>query len=686
MLTLDAASHLSIIGNRVFIIMDRITCLTGSGSPYLLKAMTSPINWWGWCREAFELARSWNRPILIDVGASWCHWCNVMDDDTYNDQEIAKIINDNFIPIKVDRDERPDIDKKLQSISISISGQAGWPLTIFLTPSGEAIFAGTYFPPRDSMGIPGMSRVLKAVLQAYQEAKTIKLTDLTSKEESSQVSVSVINGVLLRIMDMYDERHGGFGSFPKFPQVTFHSILLYRGFYSNSSFIDAVNHTLEAMGRGGIHDQLGGGFHRYSVDDAWLLPHFEKLLIDNAELIINYAETFAVTGNQYLGEVATDTLNYINSVLGDNDGGYYSSQSADSEGEEGGYYKWSIEELASILDQNEFQLIYEYFGLNDFPSGGKAVLHIAGEPRMDSNELVAAINKMRSAREHREPPSIDKTTYTHSTAAAAIAGLTASDYVGIAAIDRALKAVDFLASRLIVGEVASRGERNGNRLGPGYLDDQAYSLLSLLAAFQHTGNRRYLESAITCGRGIREFLDDMGSLHYVPITNDSDLIPIQVSPLGDSPNWSPGAVAIIALDTLSRIIKGSPSSDAEKSIHAMHGAAVRLGPYAASYFIALENHFLEPPKIVIVGDDEALFRTLHEAALSVFRPGKLVIPILGDSISDLIRDESVSAMMRAGNTAAYVCAYNECSLPTRDPHALKQLIMNFARDKYIFIY
>jgi uncharacterized protein YyaL (SSP411 family) len=665
--------------------MDRVTCLTGSGSPYLLKAATSPINWWGWCKEAFELARNWNRPILVDVGASWCHWCNVMDEETYNDQEIAQIINDNFIPIKVDRDERPDIDKKLQSISISISGQAGWPLTVFLTPSGEAIFAGTYFPPRDSLGLPGMPRVLKAVLQAHREGNAIKLDLTTAEEAAPHVNVSVINGVLLGIMEMYDEEHGGFGSFPKFPQVTFHSILLYRGFYSNSSFIDAVNHTLEAMGRGGIHDQLGGGFHRYSVDNAWLLPHFEKLLIDNAELLINYSEAFAVTGNQYLREVAMDTLNYINSVLGDNDGGYYSSQSADSGGEEGGYYKWSIEELASILDQDEFRSIYEYFGLHRFPSGEKAVLHI-GKPRMDSS-LGTAINKMRSARERREPPVIDETIYVHSTAAAAIAGLAASDYVGAMAINRALKAIDFLESRLIIDGVARRGARNGNRLGPGYLDDQAYALLSLLSAFQHTGNRRYLESAIACGRGLREFLDDSGMLRYAsPVASDSDLIQIQVSPLGDSPNWSPGAVAIIAMDTLSRIINGIPSSDAEKSIRAMHGAAARLGPYAASYFIALENHFLDPPKIVIVGHDEAIFKALHEAALSVFRPGKLVIPVLGDSISDLIRDEAVMAMIRAGNTAAYVCAYNECSLPTSDPNSLRQLIMNFARDKYVFIY
>ncbi len=256
-----------------------------------------------------------------------------------------------------------------------------------------------------------MPRVLEAVLKAYRDGNGgVPISGVqTEKNDVDRVDLSAINGVLLRIMDMYDEEHGGFGSFPKFPQVTFHSLLLYRGgFYSNSSFIDAAVHTLEAMGGrgGGIHDQLGGGFHRYSVDDAWLVPHFEKLLIDNAELSMNYVEAFAATGNKYLRSVAVDTLEYINSVLGDDEGGYYSSQGADSGGgEEGGYYKWSIEELASILTQEELQAVYEHFGLDRFPSGEKAVLHVSNDASVEGlNVLRTAIDKMRTAREGREKP------------------------------------------------------------------------------------------------------------------------------------------------------------------------------------------------------------------------------------------------------------------------------------------
>lgn len=660
--------------------------MTGSGSPYLLKAARSPVNWWGWCSEAFELARRENKPVLVDVGASWCHWCNVMDESTYDDPEVARIINESFVPIKVDRDERPDIDKILQGVASSLSGQAGWPLTVFLTPSGKAIFAGTYFPPRDSMGLPGMPRVLEAVLKAYGGGGGVSISGAqTAGDHVDRVDLSAINGVLLRIMDMYDEEHGGFGSFPKFPQVTFHALLLYRGFYSNSTFIDAVVRTLEAMGRGGVRDQLGGGFHRYSVDDAWLIPHFEKLLIDNAELSMNYIEAFAATGSEYLKYVAVDTLNYINSVLGDDEGGYYSSQGADSGGEEGGYYKWSMEELASILTQEELQLVYEHFGLNRFPSGEKAVLHVPRDSSTgDSEALRAAINKMRIAREGREKPPVDHTIYANSTAAAAVAGLAAGNYVDPAFADRALAAVGFLASRLINDGLVRRGYRNGKLLGPGYLDDQAYTVLALLSAFQRTGDRKYLELAVACGRGLRAFMSGQGLLYSI---QDGDAaLRVPIDPLGDSPNWSPASIAVLAMDVLSRIVSGAPSPDAEAVIKALYGEAVRFGPFAASFFVAVGDHFLDPPRVVIVGSGDEKFEELHEAALSVFRPGKLVIPVRGDSLDDLVMDGSIKAMVRRGGTAAYVCAYSQCSMPIDDPIKLRLLITDFARDRYMFLY
>ncbi|GAB6946959.1 thioredoxin domain-containing protein [Vulcanisaeta sp. JCM 16161] len=631
-----------------------------------------------------------------------------MDETTYKDPEVVQLINDYFIPIKIDRDERPDIDRRYQEAALLIAGQGGWPLTVFATPKGEAIYAGTYFPPRDVMGLPGMVRVLRAVLDAYR-SKRDQLNELIKQVNDAimssyvstvigDVNVGVIDEVLTKIIDMYDNEYGGFSTAPKFPQVTYHALLLYRGFYVSNAVINIVHDTLIRMGRGGIYDQLGGGFHRYSVDRAWLIPHFEKLLIDNAELLMNYAETYTVTGDDELRSISLGIINYVNSTLANAEGGYYASQDADVDfKDEGGYYKWSIDELRSLLSNDEFNVAYWYFGIFKFQSGEKAVLHralsieeVANKLGINADQarilLGSVIKKLIDTRSSRKSPRVDTTIYAGWSSAMAVAYALAGDYLGISTINYSLRAVDFIMNKMYINGELRRAFRCNVLSMPGLLEDYSYALLAAITAYSHTGNRRYLEFAVRLGYDIINKFEAPDGGFYDTTMPDIPMAQ-RIKPIGDTPNWSPNSLALIALMNLYRVTGINRfRRGVDNGIRALYPLAVRYGPGAASYFIALDWYLRDPPKVVIIGDEDNEFMRLLNVALSTFRPGKLVIPIINDSVDDLIMDESVRAMINEYRkrrvTLAYVCAYTACSMPISDDEKLRNLITSFMRDKY----
>ncbi|MEM4755400.1 thioredoxin domain-containing protein, partial [Pyrobaculum sp.] len=355
--------------------MDREACLRRSTSPFVLDGLRSKVQWWAWCEEAFQKAKAEDKPILVDVGAVWCHWCHVIDETTYNDDEIADIINKHFVPIKVDRDERPDVDRRLQEYAVLVSGQSGWPLTVFMTPEGEVIWAATYLPPRDYGGLPGMAKVLRAVLEAYRTKKgdIKKMAEDLSKEiaawhnpSEAELDRSVQLDILASLAASFDEEYGGFGTAPKFPPITQLDLLLLRHFYDGKSVYGKMAHaTLRAMARGGVYDQLGGGFFRYSTDRLWLIPHYEKLLVDNAELLSLYARAYAHFGDQLYRKTAAGIIKWLDEFMRDPGGGYYASQDADVDGEEGAYYRWTEDELKEALG-DLFPKAAEMFGLYEF--------------------------------------------------------------------------------------------------------------------------------------------------------------------------------------------------------------------------------------------------------------------------------------------------------------------------------
>ncbi len=692
----------------------RLNCIMRSRSPYVLEALKSPVKWWGWCKEAFEVAGREDKPVLLDIGASWCHWCHVMDEETYGDPEVARVINENFIPIKVDRDERPDIDRRYQEAALLISGQGGWPLTVFLTPTGDVMFTGTYFPPRDKAGLPGMVRVLNAVLDAYRNkrgqvdeiAREVRRTVSSGIQggtiaEGNEPDPSVIGSIVTSILDMYDNEHGGFGAAPKFPQPTFHALLLQRGFYEGKALINVVTRTLISMGSGGVYDQIGGGFHRYSVDQEWMIPHFEKLLIDNAELLINYAEAYAMTGNGEVKAIGTGIAQYLNGELRNPEGGYYSSQDADVDpGDEGGYYRWSIDELRSVLTPEEYQLVYWYYGVFRFQHGEKAVLHIA-MPLKDAAKHIGiseeearalldnAVKKLREARNRRKAPKVDTTIYAGWSAAAAMADMAAYDYLELDTLGHALKTVDFIMDKLYINGELHRAYRCSVLNLPGYLDDYAYSLLGALMAYSHTGSRKYLEFSLRLGYDILgKFEASDGGFYDTYLSEDIGLTSIRVKPIHDTPNWSPNALALMGMYYLHKVTGlGEFKGAFDRGIKALYQSALSSGASAASYFINLDWYFANPPTVVVIGDDEQ-FKALWQTALKTYRPGKLVIPIPGDEVLDLIKDEAILGMVREqrrkGEGLAFVCAHTACSMPINKAEDLGQVIASFMIDKYVY--
>src|SRR5438094_2853685 len=351
----------------------QLNSLAEAASPYLRSAMHQPIHWRQWGEEAFAEARRQNKPVLLDIGAVWCHWCHVMDRESYDNPDVAQIINENFIAIKVDRDERPDVDSRYQAAVSAMSGQGGWPLTAFLTPDGKPFYGGTYFPPDDHYGRPGLKRVLQAIATAYrdqhgeitQSAEQVMSAIAeaeTFRGRRGKFSPEIVGTIIDSAARLFDVQHGGFGSQPKFPHPAVMDLIIDRYARTGEDFLRTIiTATLEKMARGGVYDQLAGGFHRYSVDERWIVPHFEKMSYDNAGLLVNYVHAYQLTKNEFFREIALGIIFFIENVLSDPECGFYASQDADySLQDDGDYFTWTLDELKSVLSAQEADIAGQY--------------------------------------------------------------------------------------------------------------------------------------------------------------------------------------------------------------------------------------------------------------------------------------------------------------------------------------
>jgi len=684
-------------------------------SPYLRAAANQPVDWYPWGEEAFQKAKQEDRPILLDIGASWCHWCHVMDRESYEDPEVARIINENFVPVKVDRDERPDVDARYQMFVGALTGQGGWPLTAFLTPDGKVFFGGTYFPPEDAYGRPGFKRVLLSVASYYRDHRDQVLEyaeDLARQLRGGMVAGpsapalrhEQVQRVLEEIRRSFDMANGGFGSAPKFPHPSTVELVLRRFTLTGEEWLGTIaTRTLEKMARGGIHDQLGGGFHRYSTDARWIVPHFEKLLCDNALLLSNYVQAFQVTGSPLFREVALGILDYFASELYDRErGGFFASQDADVGDEEGGYYLWTEEEVRNVLDPVEFEVASLYFhlsGRGELPQDpDKHVLYchreadvvaaLLGRPQEEVRGLLSsAREKLRRARGQRPKPLVDPTVYASWNGMAISACLEAHTALGSReAREMALRALErFLhEGRRQTGAFLHALTPEGPR-PEWFLEDQVFMGKALLDAFSATGEVRYLRAAKEVAEVIlQEFRRDDGTLADLPLSQEGSLS-LPHTPIQDSPIPAGNAGAARLFLGLGQVLdEPTYRQVAEEILSRLAAVAARLGLHASTYYLALDEFLTGLMHVVIVGDG-AQAEALHEAALRTFYPGKVVTPPIrlsllggpGLPIPEVLR-EMVAA---ASGPRGYVCVGSICAPPADTPEALREVIQTFHQNR-----
>jgi uncharacterized protein len=717
--------------------------LARASSSYLRSAMHQPIQWHEWGEEAFAAARRENKPMLLDIGAVWCHWCHVMDRESYDDPEVAQIVNENFVAVKVDRDERPDIDSRYQVAVSALTGQGGWPLTAFLTPDGKPFYGGTYFPPADQYGRPSFKRVLVSIANAYREkhGEVLEQANMVagaiSQAESfagrsGQVSAALIEAIIESALKMFDERNGGFGSAPKFPHPAALDLVMDQYVRTGNEELGHVFvSTLEHMARGGMYDQLAGGFHRYSVDERWIVPHFEKMCYDNSELLKNYVHAYQATGTAFFAEVARDIIRWMDEWLSDRaHGGFYASQDADySMEDDGDYFTWTLDEAKAALAEDEAKVATLHYDINEIGemhhNPAKNVLYVrAGVDeiarRLNLSEervrelLASAKKKMYAARRQRPTPYVDKTVYVGWNAMCISAYLEAARALEFPeARQFALRSLDRLLSEgwdsgisptladqrvrpTLKHVIAYSDPQAERRETSGVLDDYAFSVIACLDAYEATADMSYFRFARAIADAmIGRFFDPVAGGFFDVVVSGAGALAEESNALGilgtrrkpfqDSPTPAGNSAAAIGLLRLYGYTNEVAYRDkAEQTLEVFAGVAGQHGIFAATYGLAV-MHFSHPhTQVAIVGQDESaarLFRAagrplgLNTAVLQLPANGAVaqnLPPALAETIPNL-------PALREGRSFAVVCSGFACQLPVFDAEELGRSLGSRAR-------
>ncbi len=698
--------------------------LATEASPYLRSAAHQPVDWFPWGDEAFAHAAAEGKPILLDIGAVWCHWCHVIDRESYDDPAIAAIINDLYVAIKVDRDERPDVDRRYQEAVGAITGQGGWPLTGFLTPEGRVFYGGTYFPPEDTRGRPGFASVLRQIAQFWQTRRdaAIEQADrlVTTIREQAGASVpgrineTMTGEVVRQCTRMFDERYGGFGSQPKFPHPTAHELLINRLFETGDPTLrQLVTTTLTRMAQGGVYDQIGDGFHRYSVDAKWIVPHFEKMSYDNSELLRNYVDAWQVTNDESYRAVAAGIIRWTNEVLSDQErGGFYASQDADIDlDDDGDYFTWTVDEAQAVLDADELRVLRMHYDIHEHGemhhNPAKNVLHcaielpavaklLAGDEAEVRALLASGKRKLAEARRQRPTPFIDTTLYTNWNAMYVSAYLRAATAFGPGEASEALRTFAVKTLDRFLAEAWSEehgfAHTHNSQLGPhnSLTDDQLQMTLALLDAYEATGEARYFAHARrTLDLTLATLWDAEhgGFFDCPPRAEALGLLSTPNKPLQDSPTPGLNGVGALALARM-HALTGDDGYRArcEQLLNAFAEPALRHGFFAASYFLALEWWIKGPVQVVIVGDPgHQRTQQLLATAKHTFRPRKLVRCFTPDELTEPSLPPAVRSMLHAydksAGAVAFVCAGESCANPTSDANQLAELVGSFRKSE-----
>ncbi len=646
--------------------------------------MHQPVQWQEWGDEAFAKAKSEDKPILLDIGAVWCHWCHVMDRESYESAETAKIINDQFIAVKVDRDERPDVDTRYQAAVSAISGQGGWPLTAFLTPEGKPYFGGTYFPPKDQHGRPGFPRVLLTMAEAFQKRRDEVNDSAGSVMAAIEHNESfmgragnpgpeLVAKLVESALKQFDARSGGFGSQPKFPHSGAIDLLLDGASRVSVGGAEGVGEkaktaamsTLFKMSKGGIYDHLAGGFHRYSVDDRWVVPHFEKMSYDNSELLKNYVHAFQTFVEPEAARVAREMIRWIDDWLSDRKrGGFYASQDADfSLDDDGDYFTWTLDEAAEVLTPEEMAVASAYYDIGEIGdmhhNPAKNVLHVRGtlEGVAKANKITleeakarleSAKTKLYAARMKRPTPYVDKTIYVGWNGMMISAYIEAGRVLDMPEVRAfALKSLDRVLAEAWdkksgMAHVVAYGEHGGaGARVAGVLDDYVLLGHATLDAWELTGEMRYYTAAeAIMDSALARFYDATGCGFFDTEAAAKGEVRLGAlatrrKPLQDSPTPAGNPVAAALLLRLEGLNgREDYSVKALETLETFAGVVEHFGLYAASYGLALQRMVLRSVQVCVIGDDAA-GRRLEAVALARYAVNKSVIRLRRDQLGTL---------------------------------------------------
>jgi uncharacterized protein len=674
--------------------------LAGQTSPYLLQHAHNPVDWYPWGSEALERARQEDRPIFLSIGYSACHWCHVMERESFEDERIAALMNSQFVNIKVDREERPDLDSIYMEAVQALTGQGGWPLSVFLTPDGVPFFGGTYFPPQEGRGMPSFQRVLESVHDAWsnrreeivQSAEQIREQlgrRLAGQATERQLDSGYLDRCAEGMAEGYDAVNGGFGQAPKFPQpMNLEFLLRTWKRQDDAKVLAMVERTLDHMARGGIYDQIGGGFHRYATDARWLVPHFEKMLYDNAQLARLYLNAWQATQVPLYRRVAEETLDYVQTRMTAPEGGFYSAEDADSEGEEGKYYLWTLDELQQELDPADARIVALYYGVTAGGNfEGANILHcprdldvVAAMARVPEEEVLAAVERARpfllTRRGQRVAPALDTKVLVSWNGrmlrafAEAAAVLGRADY-----LQTAIRNAEFVLSTMMVKGRLLHAYNGGRAHLNGYLEDYANYADGLLALYEATQDLQWFEAArALAGEMIAHFADDEGAGFY-DTSDDHEALVRRPKDVMDNAIPSGNSVATDVLLRLATLTQQPELEERAASwLNALADVAQQHPGAFGRLLCAMDFALGTPKEIAIVGPlASPATQALRQVVFGQYLPNHVLAVAEPDDPRAAARIALLADRpMLAGAPTAYVCEHFVCLAPTNDPAVLAQ--------------
>ena len=681
--------------------------LSQETSPYLLQHAHNPVDWYPWGKEAFSKAKAENKPILLSIGYSACHWCHVMEHESFEDEQIAGLMNNLFVNIKVDREERPDVDEIYMNAVQMLTGHGGWPMTMFLTPDGKPFYGGTYFPPVDRHNLPAFPRVLQGIAQAYRSkpgdvnTATQQILDnlekMSHREETTRpLQIETVQNAAARLAENVDQTHGGLGSAPKFPNSSVFSLFLRQPHTDqNAHYLQMTTHTLRKMAAGGVYDHLGGGFHRYSVDERWLVPHFEKMLYDNALLTKLYLEAYQATQDPFFRTVVEEILAYVEREMISPDGGFYSTQDADSEGVEGKFFVWDHEQIMELLGDDVGEIFCRYYDVTDVGNfEGHTILH----PTLEMEQLArlfqrdiddisgiiqAARQKLFDIREGRIKPGRDEKILTSwnglmlSGFAEAYRVLGNPRYLEIAQHNAA-----FILSKLCENGRLLRSYKDGQAKFNAYLDDYASFATALLDLYEATSDRQYLEQSVSFAEVLLDRFWDAQEGGFFFTSDDHEELISRSKSAFDGSIPSGNSVAAFALLRLFYLTEKQDYMDKAEQILRLFYDAMEQNPFGFSHMLgALDFYLNRPQEIVLVGDVSApQAQEILGRINTMYLPNKTLVCLDPQTLAAGKGPAVLAGKTQVdGKFTMYVCHNFTCSLPVTEWGELKELLSGSAR-------